>query len=72
VALLWLGSRVRVRGLGYVGGAGVLAFLISAGAQITRIEAGHARSTDVVGWPLILLLLGFFALLLSLAARRAE
>jgi hypothetical protein len=58
LALIWIGSRLRVRGLGYVGGLGVLAFLISVAAQITRLQSGHGRSTDIVGWPLALVLIG--------------
>jgi hypothetical protein len=72
LALIWIGSRARVRGLGYVGGAGVLAFLISVGAQITRLEAGHPRSSDLAGWPLVLLVIGAVALLVSLLRRRPE
>lgn len=62
LALVWIGSRVRVRGLGYVGGIGLLAFLISVGSQITRIEFGHAPATGIVGWPLALLILGLAGL----------
>lgn len=58
LALIWVGSRVRSRGLGYVGAAGVLAFLVSVAAQLTRLQSGHARTSDVVGWPLVLLLIG--------------
>ena len=43
---------------GYVGGVGLLALVISLSAQITRLQAGHPLSHDVVGWPLILLALG--------------
>jgi hypothetical protein len=69
LALVWIGSRMRVRGLGYVGGAGLLAFLLSVGAQITRIEAGHSPSGSIVGWPLALLILGA-AGLMAPAVRR--
>lgn len=72
LALVWIGSRMRVRGLGYVGGAGLLAFLVSVGAQITRIEAGHAPSSSIVGWPLALLILGLAGLLAPVVLRRAE
>lgn len=61
LALVWIGSRSRVRGLGYVGGAGVLAFVASVGADITRLETGRAPS-HAVGWPLVLLVVGFAAL----------
>ncbi len=58
VALVWIGSRARLRGPAYVGGVGLLAFVISAGAQITRIESGKAPTADLVGWPLALLIVG--------------
>jgi hypothetical protein len=72
LALVWTGSRIRARGLGYVGGAGLLAFLLSVGAQITRIEAGHAPSSAIVGWPLALLILGVAGLLAPAVLRRAN
>ncbi|MFZ2051832.1 MAG: hypothetical protein WAU69_12980 [Solirubrobacteraceae bacterium] len=65
LALVWVGSRVRFRGLGYVGGVGVLAFLVSIVAQITRIEGGRSPTASVLGWPLALLLLGAAALVAS-------
>jgi hypothetical protein len=58
LALIWIGSRARVRGLGYVGAFGLLAFLISVGAQITRVESGHATTGAAIGWPLVLLIVG--------------
>jgi hypothetical protein len=70
LALVWVGSRIRARGLGYVGGAGLLAFVISVGAQITRIESGRAPSTSLSGWPLVLLGLGAIALIVPLFYRR--
>ena len=62
LGLVWVGSRVRARGLGYVGGFGLVAFLISVSAQITRLESGRAPSTGVVGWPLALLIIGVVGL----------
>ena len=62
LALVWIGSRMRVRGLGYVGGIGLLAFIISIGAQITRLEAGQTPTTGIVGWPLALLIIGIAGL----------
>jgi hypothetical protein len=58
LGLVWVGSRVHARGLGYVGGFGLLAFLISVSAQITRLESGRAPAAGVVGWPLALLIIG--------------
>jgi hypothetical protein len=70
VGLVWVGSRLRARGLGYVGGFGLLAFLVSVTAQVTRIEAGHAPTSSLVGWPLALLVLGVAALTAPVFARR--
>ncbi len=63
LALVWVGSRMRARGLGYVGGVGLLGFLISVGAQVTRLEAGRSPSGSIVGWPLALLIVGLVGLL---------
>jgi hypothetical protein len=72
VALVWLGSRTRVRGLGYVGGFGLLAFIVSVGVELTRLEVGRTASAAVVGWPLALLILGVAGLLApGLRRRRA-
>jgi hypothetical protein len=70
LALVWVGSRVRVRGLGYVGGVGLLAFLFSVGDQVTRLESGHARTASIVGWPLALLIIGFVGLAAPTLYRR--
>jgi hypothetical protein len=63
LALIWAGSRARVRGLGYVGALGVLAFIISVAAEVARFASGHGRSHDIAGWPLVLLIAGAVALL---------
>jgi len=70
LALVWIGSRARLRGPAYVGGIGLLAFVISAGAQITRIEAGKAPTADLVGWPLALLVVGVAGLAAPALYRR--
>jgi hypothetical protein len=70
VALVWIGSRARLRGPAYVGGVGLLAFVISAGAQITRIESGKAPTADLVGWPLALLIVGVAGLAAPALYRR--
>lgn len=72
LALVWIGSRIRFRGLGYVGGFGLFAFLVSVIAQITRIEVGRAPTGSVVGWPLALLLVGAAALAASIYSRGDE
>jgi uncharacterized membrane protein len=70
ILLVWAGSRVRSRGLGYVGGLGVLTFIVSVGMQITRLELGRAPQTGVGGWPIVLIVLGAGGLLLPLLVRR--
>lgn len=70
LALVWLGSRTRVRGVGYVGAIGLGAFIISAGVQITRLQAGNAPTHGVLVWPLLLVILGAGSLCLSLARWR--
>jgi hypothetical protein len=70
LGLVWVGSRVRARGLGYVGGVGLLAFLVSVGVQITRLEAGREPTTSIVGWPLALLIIGIAGLLAPALTRR--
>ncbi len=72
LALVCIGSRVRFRGLGYVGGVGLFAFLFSVVAQITRVEVGRPHTASVVGWPLALLLLGTAALAASIYSFRDE
>ncbi len=70
VALVWAAARVRARGLGYVGGVGLFAFLVSVGAQVTRIESGRAPTSSLAGWPLALLVLGALGLLAPALSRR--
>ncbi|HEY5342468.1 MAG TPA: hypothetical protein VIJ66_02295 [Solirubrobacteraceae bacterium] len=70
LALVWVGARVRARGLGYVGGVGLLAFLISTGVQITRLESGGESTASIVGWPLALLVIGIAGLAAPALYRR--
>jgi hypothetical protein len=70
VALIWIGSRARVRGMGYAGGVGLVAFLVSVGAQITRLESGQSPTHSIVGWPLALLILGVVGLAAPVLYRR--
>jgi hypothetical protein len=69
LALVWVGSRARVRGLGYVGGVGLLAFVLSIGAELTRLESGRAP-TGSIGWPLTLLIIGVAGLAAPALYRR--
>jgi hypothetical protein len=70
VALIFVAARWSVRGLGYVGGIGLLAFIVSVGAQITRLEAGRAPTASVAGWPLALILIGVAGLAAPALYRR--
>jgi hypothetical protein len=72
LALVWLGARVRVRGLGYVGAVGLLAFIVSAGLQVTRLESGHAAIHSLSGWPIVLVVVGAVALIVPAFARGDE
>lgn len=69
VLFVWLAARARVRGLGYVGALGLLAFVFSAGLQITRLESGRTPTASAGGWPLVLLILGAVGILASLLLR---
>ena len=70
LALVCGGARARIRGLGYVGATGLLAFIISTGAQITRIESGRSPAHGLAGWPWVLLLLGIIGLIAPLMSYR--
>lgn len=68
--LIWLGSRARARGLGYVGGFGLLVFIYSIGIELTRLESGKPSSASIMGWPLLLLALGLVGLIVPAFSRR--
>jgi hypothetical protein len=70
VALVWLGSHVRARGLGYVGGLGVVTFVIGVGGQLTRLAEGRPAQTGGGGWPIVLIVVGGAVLLLPVLLRR--
>ncbi|HEX5223826.1 MAG TPA: hypothetical protein VFW29_01735 [Solirubrobacteraceae bacterium] len=63
VGLGWLGSRLRVRGLGYVGGAGLAVASLSVGLRITHLEHGGSIGHDLGTWPIVLVAVGLLALL---------
>jgi hypothetical protein len=58
VGLIAYGSRARVRGPGYIGGAGLFVFLFSIGLQVSARISGRPVSGTALGWPLALLLIG--------------
>jgi hypothetical protein len=72
LGLIWTGSRLNVRGTGYVGAFGLLAFITSVSAQVTRLEVGRTPTSHLVGWPLALLILGALGLIAPLVSRRAS
>ncbi len=72
VGLVLLAARSGARGPGYVGAFGLLGFLISVGAQLTHLESGRGTSSSLLGWPLVLVLLGLAGLAAPLLRRRAR
>jgi hypothetical protein len=68
--LVWVGSRMRARGLGYVGTAGLLIFTLSVGKELARVEHYNAANHTLLGWPIVLVALGLLALAAPLASRR--
>jgi hypothetical protein len=66
LALIWYGLRAVWRGPVYVGAVALLAFTLSVGYQVSSLFAGEGASGDLVGWPLLLLLVGGLALLAGL------
>lgn len=66
------GSRARKRGPGYVGAFGILLFLLSTAAQLGLTSSGQSPSHSLIGWPLVLLLLGVAGLLAPLLRRRYD
>lgn len=63
LALIWYGTRAVWRGPVYVGALALFAFILSVGVEVTAFFSGDAPTGDVVGWPLLLLVLGVAALL---------
>ncbi len=71
LALVWFGARSRLRGPAYVGTFGLLAFAASIAAQLSRQVAGHGPTSSLLGWPLVLVVLGAAGLLAPAWRRRA-
>jgi hypothetical protein len=68
--LIAVAARSRLRGLGYVGATGIALFLLSTAAQLVRTGSGHTPSHSLLGWPLVLLVLGVAGLVAPLLRRR--
>jgi hypothetical protein len=66
LALIWYGNRAAWRGPVYVGGLALFVFIVSVSAEFTAIFSGDGPSGDVMGWPLLLLVLGGAGLLAGL------
>lgn len=62
LALAWTGARSRARGVAYVGFLGLVAFAVSVGAELTRLEVGREPSSSLLWWPLVLVVLGIVGL----------
>ena len=71
LAFSWGGARARLRGPSYVGAFGLLVFVIGVATQAARVQAGHTPSHSLLGWPLVLVLLGIAGLLAPFARRRS-
>jgi hypothetical protein len=72
IALVWVGVRSRARGPAYVGVLGLALFLASVTAQVARLESGHSPSHSLLGWPLVLVVLGLAGLVTPLIRRRSD
>jgi hypothetical protein len=62
VALIWYGARAPWRGPAYVGAVALLVFIVSVGEDIASLVDGDDPGNGVMGWPLLLLVLGGAAL----------
>lgn len=70
VALIVYGARGRVRGPAYIGAFGLAAFSLIVGIDTAALIQGDSGGGDVVGWPLVLLVLGAMALFAGMQAGR--
>jgi hypothetical protein len=66
LGLIWYGLRAVWRGPVYIGALALLAFIVSVGTELTSLFSGESPSGDLMGWPLLLLLVGGGALLAGL------
>jgi hypothetical protein len=69
LVLIGFGAKSRTRGPGYVGATGLVIFIGLVGPNVvTRLKGGDfSEITAVVGWPLLLLLVGVAAIIASFA-----
>jgi hypothetical protein len=66
LVLIGYGAKSRTRGPGYVGAVGLLVFIGLVGANVVTLLEGGDR-TDIVGWPLVLLIGGIAAIVAGFA-----
>lgn len=52
------GVRAGARGPTYAGGLGLFAFIVVVGVELSKLTDGESPGGDLVGWPLLLLVLG--------------
>ena len=69
-ALIAYGPRTHLRGPSYVGALGLFLFILSVGTELSTLGAGDEAEGKLVGWPLVLLLLGAAALAAGFLALR--
>jgi hypothetical protein len=70
LALVAYGAAAHARGPAYVAFFGLLAFAIFQGAEVNARLEGEEPDGSLVGWPLILLLVGTILLAAGIAGRR--
>jgi hypothetical protein len=72
LALIVYSSRVNVRGPGYVGAVGLLAFIASIGIQVARLANGKSAEGKLFWWPALLIVVGGGALVLGYLAQSSQ
>jgi hypothetical protein len=71
LALTWYGSRRAARGPTYVGAIALVAFTVSVGAELVKAFSGGGQPEGaLLGWPLLLVLLGAAGLAAGFAPGR--
>jgi hypothetical protein len=70
LALVAFGAVARARGPAYVGFLGLVGFALLVGVEVTPLIEGERPDGKLIGWPLILLLLGGGALAAGAAGMR--
>ena len=70
LALVIYGSRAARRGPAYVGAIGLAAFVLIIGRELAGLAAGDDPEGKVMGWPLLLLVVGGAALVASFVVAR--